>query len=283
MADIRSRGFDHIRLLWLWEQLEPRKGKIDPVYLSLLDYTIGACEKNNVNVILDCHQDMWSYPYMLRETGKKTGHGMPYWLEPKDWWNNPNESGWYSIWRFLAKRYDSRTNVLGFDLFNEPWDFNVGGPSGPAFVWSQQRWTCIINELIKVVREVSNKTVYVQMSYWGSCKYMQNMVPVDDPIQNVVYSWHWYPEPGTNLDQELAPAIAFQRRHMVRYWVGEFSNYEAWNQERYDMLARVLEKFKQYGWNSWCFWMYHQAQSPPIDGNSFKILKAHMENSTTSG
>ena len=209
---------------------------------------------------------------MLKRTGQEAGSGMPYWLEPADWWNDPKGSGWYHIWRLLAQRYDNRTNVLGFDLFNEPWDFNFGDEfGGPAFAWNQQRWTDIVNGLIGEIRQVSSKTLYLEMSYFGNCKFMGNVIPVNDPIQNVIYSWHWYPSPGSNLDDELAPAIAFQAEHKVRYWIGEFSNSGEWSSERYQILRNVLERFTQHGW-SWCFWMYYRARSPPIDDLASSIL-----------
>ncbi len=60
-ARIRSLGFNAVRLLVLWEAIEPvRRGEYDGAYLSYVREVVKAAGDEGLYVLLDMHQDMFS-------------------------------------------------------------------------------------------------------------------------------------------------------------------------------------------------------------------------------
>ena len=58
---LRDKGFNSIRLLVIWEAIEPdRKGVYDEAYLAYLRKVVETAAQYNIYVLLDMHQDMFS-------------------------------------------------------------------------------------------------------------------------------------------------------------------------------------------------------------------------------
>lgn len=68
---LQSYGFTAVRLVVVWEALEPREGEYDRAYMQSIRHTVRLCAKYGIAVIIDPHQDSWS-----RWTG---GDGAPRW------------------------------------------------------------------------------------------------------------------------------------------------------------------------------------------------------------
>jgi hypothetical protein len=68
---LRSFGFTAIRLIVVWEALEPNERQYDHDYMLHIRSTVRLCAKYNLSVLIDPHQDCWS-----RWTG---GDGAPRW------------------------------------------------------------------------------------------------------------------------------------------------------------------------------------------------------------
>ena len=138
-------GCNAVRLLLSWEKVEPQKGLYDQAYLQHMDKVIGWCEKRNIWVILDMHQDIWS-----RAIG---GNGAPFWatkddlVEPDEdfggpwaldyytqeclynfdrfWKSESLQKSFRNAWTTVITKLGKRKNVIGFDLFNEPFNGNA--------------------------------------------------------------------------------------------------------------------------------------------------------------
>ena len=81
VAAIRRAGFNAIRLMVSWEGIEPQaKGQYDTAYLDYLEDVVATCDRYNVYVLMDMHQDMFSrWTYTLYQD---TTDG--FWLEDPD-------------------------------------------------------------------------------------------------------------------------------------------------------------------------------------------------------
>ena len=57
VVELKRRGFDAVRLLVHWSQLEPTPGRYDPSYIRRIDQILEWAESNGVDVLIDFHQD----------------------------------------------------------------------------------------------------------------------------------------------------------------------------------------------------------------------------------
>jgi endoglycosylceramidase len=134
-------GLNVVRLVWIWEALEPERGQYDEKYLERYLAMVRAFTSRGVRVVVDFHQDVYARPYC--------GDGFPRWACPQpvadpaqgcsSWYagyqSNPdvrlafdrfwrNEDGlqdaFIAAWRLMASRTWPEDGVIGFDIINEP-------------------------------------------------------------------------------------------------------------------------------------------------------------------
>lgn len=141
---LKQWGFNVIRLGIFWDGLEPLPGQYDNNYLSKVDKLIELAGKNDLCVILDMHQDLFSCIY---------SDGAPEWATITDgkehirtdlwsdsyllspavqtafdsFWNNRQASDgigiqdhFINMWKHIASRYQGNKVVIGYDILNEP-------------------------------------------------------------------------------------------------------------------------------------------------------------------
>ena len=165
----RANGLDIIRLAVTWQNLEPQPGKYNESYLQSLDKIFDLAAKNNVYILLDMHQDLYS-----GFDGKSVGDGAPSWAAVTDgakpkmplfvwaegyfwskavhrafdhfWANTPVDGKgiqdrYCDLWKMLASRYGDKNALFGFDLMNEPF------PGSD----SKKMFKCLIGGAVKVV------------------------------------------------------------------------------------------------------------------------------------
>ena len=132
-------GWNAVRLLVIWEALEPERGVYDDAYLAKVKALAMAAGERGLHVIVDFHQDLFS-----RQLG---GDGAPRWALPPHEPSAPGRS-WFlryltrpsvgrafeRLWRdvdglrtslLVCVRRVMRAMagvpaVIGYDLFNEP-------------------------------------------------------------------------------------------------------------------------------------------------------------------
>lgn len=144
-SEMRSWGFNCIRLGVIWDGLEPEPGKFDEAYLQGIDQRIRWAKENHLYIILDMHQDLFSVKFSdgAPEWATLTGgnphvHNSPVWSDAyfnspavqvsfdNFWANNPAPDGvgiqehYARAWAHVAERYARETGVIGYDLMNEP-------------------------------------------------------------------------------------------------------------------------------------------------------------------
>jgi len=142
--DMKTLGFNVVRLGIFWDELEPEPGVFNEKYLDGLEDAVKKAGNHGVFVILDMHQDLFSDLY---------GEGAPSWatmsendehvkgavwsdaylISPavqKAWdhfWNNSLASDSAGLqdhyawtWKKVAERFKNNDVVVGYDLMNEP-------------------------------------------------------------------------------------------------------------------------------------------------------------------
>ena len=144
---LKEWGMNVIRLVLIWEAIEPEPGKYNEGYIDAMETLVNAAGERGIYVILDMHQDMFS-----RYVNGGCGDGAPSWaidpLIPQDepindercidWVNGLNDRNvlrafdslyanvnnirdhYISMWAHIAERFGDHPAVIGYDLMNEP-------------------------------------------------------------------------------------------------------------------------------------------------------------------
>ncbi len=149
-SKLKKQGVNTIRFLIIWDGLEPEPGVYNEEYLKEIDQRIEWAAANDLFVVLDMHQDLYSVKY---------SDGAPEWAtlhEDKPhttgavwsdaylmseavqtsfdnfWLNKPASDGiglqdhYAALWQHIAKRYADNKTVIGYDIMNEPFPGSSG-------------------------------------------------------------------------------------------------------------------------------------------------------------
>lgn len=143
---LREWGINCIRLGIIWDGLEPSPGFINEGYLKGIDRFIELSSCNNIFVILDMHQDLYTHKFggdgapewAVLDGGNPHIHFGGIWSDAyftspaiktafDNFWNNTlisDGSGLqdhYALcWKSIAERYKDNPVVIGYDIMNEP-------------------------------------------------------------------------------------------------------------------------------------------------------------------
>ncbi|MEC0371746.1 cellulase family glycosylhydrolase [Paenibacillus chibensis] len=149
-AWFHEQGFNVIRLGLTWDGVEPAPGVYDDAYLSRIKRQIRWAEQHDIYVFLDMHQDLYSSLF---------GDGAPPWATLTDdlphvtgslwsdaylespavnrsldhfWANTPASDGiglqdhYAAMWTHAAAFFADCSNVIGYDMMNEPYPGTQG-------------------------------------------------------------------------------------------------------------------------------------------------------------
>lgn len=141
---LKKWGFNCIRFAIIWDRLEPRPGEYNEEYLIEIDQQIAWARENNIYVVLDMHQDLFSVKYSdgapewaTLDEGKAHTTGA-IWSDAymmseavqtsfDNFWANKTvkdgiglQDHYASLWQHIAGRYSDNSTVIGYDIMNEP-------------------------------------------------------------------------------------------------------------------------------------------------------------------
>ena len=178
---LKRLGINLVRLGIIWESIEYSKGQYNSTHLEKMSNIVQKLEDNQIHVIIDAHQDMFSRLFCGEGAPKFYTENLTYakdcntnliskffgllnaciplsvnnWRYNKegfpeiedcvagsfiDYHKSPelmsiydsffkNQNGvldaFVGFWKFVAKKFKGRKNVLGYDLWNEPWASNL--------------------------------------------------------------------------------------------------------------------------------------------------------------
>jgi endoglycosylceramidase len=143
-------GFNCVRLLFSWSKLEPQKGIYNQAYIDEIKHAIEIAAKYNIYILLDMHQDAYG-KYIATPSNTTCDKPNNGWDGAPDWatltdsastctadgsresapavihawqyfWDNKNgiQDACVNAWSALVKQTAKYTNVVGYDLLNEP-------------------------------------------------------------------------------------------------------------------------------------------------------------------
>ncbi len=159
-AQLRSFGYDTVRLPVSWSLLEPQPGVIDQRYIERIAQIVGWFKQAGIYTVIDMHQDAWSKyvftapgticpPPFNSVSGAHEADGAPQWasnsltpacmlqgireIDPaveedfsRFWSNLPGPDGvglqdhFAAVVLALVQRFKTEPAVAGYELFNEP-------------------------------------------------------------------------------------------------------------------------------------------------------------------
>lgn len=159
-GQLRSFGYDSVRLPVSWSLLEPQPGVIDSQYIERIAQIVAWFKQAGLYTIIDMHQDAWSKyvftapgticpPPFTAVSGAHEADGAPQWasnyLTPacmvdgireldlaveedfsRFWLNAPGpdnvglQDHYIAVVQALAQRFHDEPAVAGYELFNEP-------------------------------------------------------------------------------------------------------------------------------------------------------------------
>lgn len=148
--DLSKWGVNCIRLLMIWDGLEPEPGVYNEAYLKEIEKRIEWAGQNNIFVVLDMHQDLFSVKYSDGAPEWATlDEGKPHttgtiWSDAyvmseavqvsfdNFWLNKPAPDGigiqdhYSKLWRHIAEKFADNPVVIGYDIMNEPFPGSSG-------------------------------------------------------------------------------------------------------------------------------------------------------------
>lgn len=239
IAALAAAGFDHVRLPFHYNvvyDLASRSFK--PEGFELLDRFIGWCRKYGLYVILDLH----AAPGAQNDGPISDSDGTArLWTEP-----SPYQGITVSIWGELARRYANETQIIGYDLLNEP----VTPSSIPDGAKALRDFYGL---LVSAVRSVdTNHIVFIEGNYYATT--FDKLTPPFD--SKMVYAFHKYWNPADT--GTIWYLLAIRDTYRVPLWLGETGeNSNAWFKAVVDLMDE-----HDIGWNWWTHKKIQATTSP---------------------
>jgi len=239
-------GMNAVRFLMTWAAVEPAEGQYDDAYLDAVAQRIGWAADAGLYVVLDMHQDIYGEGFGF--------DGAPTWsCDPAHYAAFVPRTPWYlnaadpevqaciddfytidehrqhfiAAWRHVAQRLAAQTNVIGFDVRNEP---NWG--SYPLFRFEADRLTPFYGEVVSAVRAAAPHWIaFLEPGASRNLGFATNLTAF--PFRDVMYSPHSYDanaESGAGFDPAHRQMILdniqalSDEAHTLKagLWIGEY-------------------------------------------------------------
>lgn len=292
IANIKSMGFDHVRLGFDQIVLEEAPGRYRERTFRKIDEFIGWCRKEKLGVVLNMHKAVGNYCDIPENKQLLDDEGL--------------QERFVDMWLEFERRYHDMPD-LAFELLNEVRNVD------PA------KWNALADRTVKALRALNrDRWIVVGSTAWNSPNTLSKLKIWDDP--KIVYTFHIYepfefthqqgvlqaaplyanmrmeypsrdveryrtarriawggnPYPGVKaidrafIEKLLAGAIAFTRAHPDKIlWNGEFGTIRhAPHASRVAYMRDVVAISRKYGM-PYCVWNY---LSTPNDGNRFSLV-----------
>ncbi len=240
-----SLGFNVIRLLIIWEAVEPERGRYDEDYLANYEKIVNAFARRGVRVIVDSHQDVASRKFC--------GDGLPGWalaeryqdkqdkincrlweinyLTPKvltsfdRLWSDKDgiQERYVAMFEMLARRFKDQPAVIGFEPVNEP-------PPGYWGIlhyneWYQKQLFPFYEKVGRAVHSVDNRyLIFADICSIENQTGIWNLKLRKPEVANLVFAPHYYDmgtfgiswSPGGN--QETMRKGVTRHKQLARKW-----------------------------------------------------------------
>ncbi|UCE13389.1 MAG: cellulase family glycosylhydrolase [Candidatus Heimdallarchaeota archaeon] len=222
-----------------------------------IDRILSLCEKYKIYAILDLHA--------------APGGQNPDWHsdnaigEALLWEYREFQERVISLWKYIAKRYQSNQWIAGYDFLNEACYYEPQGKIVDKFY----------HELVSEVRKVDkNHIFFIEGDFYAN--FFRNFTSYDDP--NIAYSFHFYPSLFRDTNAHVNSKTQLQHIEQALFgsgelnyvlkelkrplWCGETGiNFQRGNLEKFQSLLHdTISILEKYG-ISWAIWAYKDTRN----------------------
>jgi endoglucanase len=247
---IHEGGFKTIRLnLQAFAHMD-KAGRLDPLWLSTLDWVVRSAQAQQLNVIIDehdygpCGEDVAACRTMLT-----------------------------AFWRQIAERYKDTPDSVLFEILNEP--------NGKL---TAEAWNGLAKEILAVIRQTNpTRQVVIGPVFWNNINYLDTLkLPEDD--RNLIVTVHYYlpmefthqgaswvseykglsgvtwgtPAEQARLAADFDKVQAWAKANRRPILLGEFGAYDKSGAElasRVRYTSAVARAAETRGW-AWAYWQF---------------------------
>jgi aryl-phospho-beta-D-glucosidase BglC (GH1 family) len=164
IANIRSMGFDHVRLGFDQIVLEESPGRYRERTFRKIDEFIGWCRAEKLNVVLNLHKAVGNYCDIEEEKKLLDDDSL--------------QKRFVALWLEVERRYHDMPG-LAFEILNEVRDVD------PA------KWNALADRTVKALRAANpDRWIVVGSTAWNSPDTLSKLKIWGDP--KVVYTFHIY-------------------------------------------------------------------------------------------
>jgi len=259
-------GFNTVRILITWADLEPEQGVYDERYLpDVVEPQLDYAYRAGLLPILDMHQFKWS--------DCCDGMGMPVWtcadlpeseieyiLQAGVFWQHPEYvAAFVAAWEKVAAYFADDERVFAYDLFNEP----LAGLRTPPWFSENQLYRPLYMRLIDVIRPYHQEAyLIVEPTIIHGAGFPCVMDPID--AERLIYGPHLYPGRtsmggGYTFDKSLIARHLDKRRAEacrlgMPLFIGETGlRSDTENSEGYARDATELMDMHKAHWAWWAY------------------------------
>lgn len=248
----KDLGFNSVRYLIQWKNIEPEPGAYDLDYLASVRERLDILHEQGIYAVLDMHQDVYS-PYF-------GFNGAPAWAVRDDgivynqqvqWFTNymqpavqrafdnffaydehkDLQDSFAAMWRKTAEVLGDHPGVVGFDIINEPHpgtkldylEFGIDNDRSSHIAFDRERLQPFYQRVINAIREVSSdKYILFEPRYGtpgdGAKCYMGKLEDPREGNRRLFQAPHFY-----ILAVEATPVYGSSARARVAKWETERS------------------------------------------------------------
>lgn len=282
VINIKSMGFDHIRVGFDQIVLEEASGKYRERTFKKLDNFVGWCAKHEISLVLNLHKAIGNYCDIPETVQLLDDDGL--------------QQRFIALWLEIERRYHDLPE-LAFEILNEVRDVDP------------EKWNTLADRCLQAIRATNkDRWVVIGSTCWNNPSKLAALKVWDDP--KVVYTFHmyvphdfthqrgvlqasalywnqtvYYPDTNRNrlshrpdplpfdkayLAAALKPAFDWAEAHPDKIlWNGEFGTIRhAPKESRVNYMRDVVLLCKEHG-IPWSVWNY---LSTPNDGNRFSLV-----------
>lgn len=293
---IARLGFNSVRLLVTWSELQPTRGSYDTAYVAKVKQAVRWAAQHGMYSIIDMHQDAWGLAVdtpigTTCPAGTKPGNGWdgaPAWATEipdaastctlgerelaravrHNWqrfYDNADgiQTQLVRTWGRLARDVATDPNVAGFDLLNEPgFGDSLTDTSGLGAFYG--RAIAAIRKGERTGGGFSHIVFWEPSVLWSASGEWAVPEPGFTRERNLVFAPHIYSESlnGSTIAEGFASAAEVAEEHGVPVWSGEWGFFPADPAEAAAKVAAYgrAEDASVYG-GSW--WVWEQACGNP--------------------
>jgi aryl-phospho-beta-D-glucosidase BglC (GH1 family) len=238
-----SWGVNSVRLAMNYHELTTADGTWIDAGFQWIDAFIAWCKAAGIYVILDLHAAPGAQNC---EEMSDTPDGKAHlWTEPQKYrqWT-------IDLWQTIAKRYASEPAVMGYDLFDEPYEDENSGdfPAGAATTLLP-----MYQDLTKAIRAVDAHHILIfEGAQWSTGTGFSGLEAAATADPQTAWSFHEYIDlnNNTNMTQsDLDPYISVRTATNRPIWHGETGEHN------YAWLTNTikLDEMNKIGWNMWTY------------------------------